>query len=156
MWEKPVASEPPFPTSEAPLATQQPHSPRPLLPEQAPQPPSPTLSDSSPADELQQETARSDTSLTPAPVVVLSQTSPSWSPASDSSEPLATQLPLIHLDDETLSDVTKKDSVDITNPSASSDDIGGDSVDSKVLPDTDETQHDGDDNVSAPPAISMM
>ena len=146
MWAKPVVSEPPFPTPEAPLATQQSHSPRPLLPEQAPQPPSPTLSDSSPADALQQETAISDTSLSPAPVLVLSQHSPSWSPASDSSEPLATQLPLIHLDDETLSDVMKKDSVDTTNPSASSDDIGGDSVDSKVLPDTDETQHDDEED----------
>ena len=46
----------------------------------------------------------------------------------------------------------KKDSVDTTNPSASSDDIGGDSVDSKVLPDTEETQHDGDDDASIPPS----
>ena len=154
MWAKPVASEPPFPTSQAPLATQQPHSPRPLLPEHAPQPPSPTLSDSSPADELQQETARSDTLLTPAPVVVLSQPSPPCSPASDSGEPLATHLPLIHLDDKTLSDIMKKDSVDKTNPSASSADTGGASEDSKVLPDTEETQHDGDDDVSIPPQRS--
>ena len=110
------------------------------------------MSDSSPADVLQHETAKNDTSLTPAPVVVLYQPSPSWSPESDSGEPLATQLPLIHIDDETLSDVMKKDSVDTTNPFASSDDTGGDSVESKVLPDTEETQHDGDDDVSAPPS----
>ena len=114
------------------------------------------MSDSIPADALQQETAISDTSLSPAPVVFLSQPSPSWSPASDSSEPLATQLPLIHLDDETLSDVMNKDSVDTTNPSDSSDDIGGDSVDSKVLPDPDEPQHECDDDVSAPPPTIMQ
>ena len=85
----------------------------------------------------------------------MSHPSPPWSPASDSGEPLATQLPLIHLDDETLSDVMKKDSVDTTNPSASSDDTGGASEDSKVLPDTEETHHEFDDDVSIPPAISM-